>query len=154
MIVSFFGHADFRRSKEHENTILSLLAEKVGDAPCDMFLGGYGGFDIFAYDCCKKYQESHPHVSLVLITPYLGTAYQHSHLKNHQLRYDTIVYPALEDRPKRFAISYRNKYMVEKADLVIAYIDHDWGGAYRAYQYARRKGKLCFNITEERAASL
>ena len=42
--------------------------------------------------------------------------------------------------------------MVDKADLIIVYIDHSFGGAYQAYQYAKRKGKVIFNladITEE-----
>ena len=62
------------------------------------------------------------------------------------MRYDAILYPEIEDKPLRFAITYRNKYMVERADYVIAYIDHDWGGAYTAYKHAIRKNKSIFNL--------
>ena len=146
MIVTFCGHAHFSKSEEYEQKILSFLEEKVGDQPADMYLGGYGDFDSFAYDCCKKYKETHPNVLLLFITPYMTVEYQQNHLEYQKTRYDDIIYPEIEDKLPRFAISYRNKWMVEKADYVVAYVDHDWGGAYTTYKHAKRKGKFIFNL--------
>lgn len=146
MIIAFCGHAQFDRTEECEQKILSFLEEKAGDQRVEMYLGGYGDFDNFAYDCCKKYQRTHSEVSLLLITPYMTPEYQKNHLAYQRLRYDGIIYPEIEDKLPKYAISYRNKWMVEKADYVIAYIDHDWGGAYQTYQHAKRKGKLVFNL--------
>lgn len=148
MIVTFCGHAHFSGSEEYEKKILSFLEEKIGDQPADMYLGGYGGFDGFAYDCCKKYQKMHPNVSLVYVTPYLTGVHQKKHLDYQQTRYDFILYPEIEDKPARFAISYRNKYMVEKADYVVAFVSHDWGGAYTTYKHAKRNGKEVFNLAD------
>ena len=39
------------------------------------------------------------------------------------------------------AISKRNEWMVDRADLIIAYIEHDYGGAYKTIRYAQRKNK-------------
>ena len=147
MIVTFCGHAQFPRLKEYEQKILAFLTEKVGDTPADMYLGDYGGFDDFAYECCKKYKESHPNISLIFITPYMTVEYQRNHLEIQKKRYDEIIYPEIEDKPLRFAIIYRNRWMVEKADYVICGISYDWGGAYKTYQYAKRKQKMIFNIT-------
>ena len=61
-------------------------------------------------------------------------------------RYDGIIYPELEDKPKKFAIFYRNQWMVDRADCVIAYVVRTWGGAYATYQYAKKKGKEVFNL--------
>ena len=36
--------------------------------------------------------------------------------------------------------------MVEKADYVVAYVEHSWGGAYQAYKYAKGKGKSVYNL--------
>ena len=146
MIVTFCGHAHFSQSKEDEQKIFAFLEDRVGDQLADMYLGGYGGFDRFAYECCKKYKEKHPNVSLVFVTPYLTATYQKKHLEYEKQRYDFIIYPEIEDKPKRYAITYRNRYMVEKADYVIAYVSHDWGGAYATYQYAKRRGKAIFNL--------
>jgi len=148
MIVTFCGHAKFSKTGEYEQKILAFLEKKVGDQPADMYLGGYGSFDSFAYDCCKKYKEIHPNISLVFVTPYLTIDYQKNHLDYQKTRYDSIIYPEIEDKPKRYAITYRNKYMVEKADYVVAYVSHNWGGAYTTYKHAKRKGKEIFNLAK------
>lgn len=150
MIVTFCGHAQFKKTEECEQKILAFLEERVGEQSADMYLGGCGDFDSFAYDCCKKFQETHPKVSLIFITPYLTVKRQKNNLDYPKTRYDSIIYPEIEDKPKRYAITYRNKYMVEKADFVVAYITHDWGGAYKTYKYAKRKKKSIINISGEK----
>ena len=146
MIITFCGHAEFIKTEEYENKILDFLEDRIGYSSAEVYLGGYGGFDNFAYDCWKKYKQTHPNLSLVFITPYMTVEYQKSHLEYQRTRYDDIIYPEIEDKPKRFAISYRNKWMVERADLVVAFVEHAWGGAYATYKYAKRKGKFVFNI--------
>ena len=148
MIVTFCGHADFQKTEEYEKKILDSLEKNVGNKPSDMYLGGYGNFDDFAYNCCKKYKQSHPNVSLVFITPYITAEYQKNHLKHIATKYDYIIYPEIENRPLKFAISYRNQWMIEKADLVICAIKRNFGGAYKSYQYAKRKKKEIFNVIE------
>ena len=148
MIIAFCGHANFCKSKEYERKILEFLQEKIGSSSADIYLGGYGAFDDFAYECCKKYKETHSHVSLVLVTPYFSVEYQRNHLQYSKTIYDSIIYPPIEDKLKRYAITYRNRYMIEKADYVIAYVAHAWGGAYTTYNYAKRKGKQIFNLAD------
>ena len=48
--------------------------------------------------------------------------------------------------PKRFAISKRNLWMAQAADLVICYVEHDWGGAYKACHRAARMKKEVINL--------
>lgn len=146
MIVTFCGHAQFLKTKECEQKLLTFLENKVGDCSAEMYLGGYGGFDSFAYDCCKQYKKTHTGVSLAFVTPYLTVEYQRNHLEFQKARYDFIIYPEIESKPKRFAITYRNRYMVDMADIVIAYVAHKYGGAYSTYKYAKRKGKEIFNL--------
>ena len=147
MVITFCGHAQFPIAEEYEQKLLAFLEEKIGDNPADFYLGGYGAFDSFAYDCCKKYKKSHPNVSLILITPYMSVEYQRNHLEYQKKQYDEILYPEIEDKPLKFAISYRNKWMVEQADYLICGISHDWGGAYKTYQHAKRKNKPIWNLT-------
>lgn len=148
MIVTFCGHADFSKSEQCERKILCFLEEKVGEQSATMYLGGYGNFDRFAYECCKKYQQTHPNIQLVFVTPYMTEEYQRNHLKEKAKRYDAIVYPEIETKPKRYAITYRNRYMVERADCVVAYVEHDFGGAYQTFRYAKRRGKEIFNLAD------
>ena len=83
---------------------------------------------------------------MVLITPYMTIEHQKNHLAYQKDYYDAIVYPEIEDKPLKFAISYRNKWMAEKADLVIAYVNHNSGGAWQTYQHAKRKKKNIINL--------
>ena len=147
MIVTFFGHSDFRATKEYEEKLLAFLEEKVGDRGADMYLGGYGEFDSFAYSCCKKYKETHKGISLIFVTPYITLQYQRNHLDLIKDNYDLIIYPEIEGKPLKYAITYRNRWMVERSDALVCGIDHSWGGAYKAYKYAKNKKRLIFNLT-------
>ena len=141
MIVAFFGHAQYHKTNEHEHIILKILEQNIGNASADLYFGNYGAFDNFAYYCGKKYKATHPNVSLIFVTPYPIK-------KKPSQQYDTIIYPELENKPAKFAIFYRNRYMVEKADLVIAYIEREWGGAYQSYKYAKSKRKPIYILAE------
>ena len=146
MVVTFFDHAQFFRSNENEQKILSFLEETVGNTPVNFYLGGYGDFDELAYTCCKKYKASHPQVSLIFITPYMTTQYRQSQPDNLKRQYDEILFPDLENKPLKFAVFYRNRWMVEHADCILCGITHSWGGAYQAVLHAKRKNKPIFNI--------
>ncbi len=41
----------------------------------------------------------------------------------------------------------RNREMVDRADLIICYIEHNEGGAYKTVQYALMMGKTVINLT-------
>lgn len=146
MIVTFFGHADFRESEKHRKKVLNFLEEKIGEKTADIYLGGYGNFDNFAYNCCYQYKKSHPNTSLFFITPYITFEYQKSRLNIEKYRYDGIIYPEIESKPLKFAISYRNKWMVLHADIIVAYVNRHRGGAYSALTYAKRLKKEIFNL--------
>lgn len=149
MIIAFFGHRNFQMTDYYRKKVLHYLEEKVGDRKAEMYLGGYGNFDLFAYECCKEYRFRHPKTTLIFVTPYLTESYQKNNLKEISAIYDCILYPPIEEKPPRFAIKYRNMYMVEKADCVIAYIKHKWGGAYQAYLHAIRSNKEIFNLSDK-----
>ena len=148
MIVTFCGHSDFTWSDEIEKRIMEILEERVGDSPAQFYLGGYGGFDGFAHACCKKYQKTHPKTELILITPYLDDRYLKRRLEYEKDAYDEILYPPIENAPLKYAISHRNKWMVEQSDLVVAYVTHSWGGASQTLQHAKRKRKEIVNLSE------
>lgn len=150
MIITFCGHSDFLKTENYEKELLAILEKEVGNSSAEFYLGGYGNFDDFAYSCCKKFKEMNTNVSLVFVTPYITPEYQKNHLEFQKTKYDSILYPPIEKAPLRFAISYRNKYMVESSDLVIAFIEHEYGGAYQTYKYAKKKGKKIYNLTKQK----
>ena len=149
MIVAFMGHAQYRRMQEDEKRILDIMEQRVGDAPCDFYLGEYGEFDRLAYDCAKRYKEKHAQCRLVFVTPYLP-AEHNRYVSQQWKRFDCVLYPEIEKTPRRYAILHRNRYIADNADFLIAYLTHTYGGAYKMYQYAKRKNKEIYNIAESR----
>lgn len=75
MIITFCGHSEYFPVQEDKIRMIALLEKLVGDEAAEFFLGGYDAFDAFAYQCCKKYKEIHPNVSLVFVTPYMHEEY-------------------------------------------------------------------------------
>jgi len=141
MIITFCGHAEFRGGEEYEEKIISVLREKRAD---EVYLGGYGNFDGFAYKCALKYKkEEAPNLKLTLVTPYLDGEHKKGFLDGE---YDEIIYPSLENVPPRFAISRRNEWMVGNADIVVAFVERSFGGAYKTLAYAEKHKKEIINI--------
>ena len=146
MVIAFCGHSRYGGSLEDEKKILELLKQKAENEAVEFFLGGYGGFDQFAYHCAWKFQKEHTDAKLILITPYLDTKHYADDIKD---RFDSIIYPELEKIPLKYAIVHRNRWIVEKADIIIAYVKNQYGGAYTMYQYAKRKKKEIYNIADQ-----
>lgn len=143
-IVTFFGHRNFQENAKLRERFFDFL-HVYDNSPVDFYLGGYGNFDSFALRNCKAYQKTNPQARLIYVTPYLGKTLD-GHREYLQEHYDEILYPPIEDVPLQFAISKRNEWMVEKADLVIAYVDCHYGGAYKALLHAKRKGVTFVNL--------
>lgn len=106
------------------------------------YLGGYGGFDRMAASVVWKLKKRYPNVVSILVPPYLDR-------KINDDIYDGTTYPPLEKVPRRFAISKRNERMVDQADVVVACVACEWGGAAKTFAYAKRKMKQVINYSEE-----
>ena len=148
MIIAFCGHSTYSETEEHEKKILNFLEKRVGNTPCDFFLGEYGSFDAFCYRIAKKFKALHHNSKLMFITPYINDSFLKKHLSEKEKRFDEIIYPNLENIPPRYAISKRNRWIVEKADIIVAYVHHKFGGAYSMYRYAEQKKKEIYDITK------
>ena len=47
------------------------------------------------------------------------------------------------------AIKKRNRWMVDQADKILAYVYRDFGGAFDTIKYALRTGKPVLNLAEK-----
>ena len=59
-----------------------------------------------------------------------------------------ISYSASMAHPKS-AIQIRNREMVDRADLIICYIEENHGGAWQTIKYAKDQRKTIINIADE-----
>ena len=146
MIVTFCGHRDFVETAEAENQ-LTMFLEKYARENVRLvcYNGGYGNFDYFAAKCVQRKQEQYSNIRNCLVLPYIDQPFLEriEIFKNH---FDETIYPLLESVPRKYAIIRRNEWMVDSADIVIAYVTYSWGGAARTLEYARRKKKNIIKI--------
>jgi len=144
MIITFCGHSDFLFSDEEKEKLKQILIKEITKNPtCKFYLGGYGDFDGFCLRTLIDLKADFPEIELI-ITPYLDKNY--SKLEFAKYHYDDVIFPPLESVPRKFAILKRNEWMVEEADLVIAYVMYSWGGAAKTLEYAKRKKKTIINL--------
>ena len=147
MTITFCGHPNFSFDNTVKEKLKELLLQEIRKNPaCKFYLGGYGDFDSLCLSILKEIKADFPAIELLFITPYLDDNY--SKLETAKLYYDGIIYPPLENVPRRFCISKRNEWMVDEADFVIAFVKYSWGGAAKTLEYAKRKKVGFFNLAE------
>lgn len=135
MVVTFCGHGNMTDTDGIVRIWLRQTVAQLIDEGADKFyLGGYGSFDGMAASVVWELKQTHPHIQSVLVLPYLDKKVFADH-------YDYTTYPPLEAVPRKFAIPHRNRWMVEAADVLVAYVLHSWGGAAQTLEHALRKKK-------------
>ncbi len=142
LICTFFGHRRVPQYIESElrDTIIKLIEQNNVDM---FYVGNHGGFDGMVRRVLKELAEKYD------ITYYVVLAYMPG--KKDEFGYDdysnTILPDGIESVPKRFAITYRNKWMIEQSDYVITYVtNHIGSGAAQFKETAEKKGKIVINI--------
>ena len=142
MTVAFCGHAQISQSEKIEKWLYDVTQKLIEQGATTFYLGGYGAFDSLAASVLREQKKRYSQIELVLVLAYLNTGRDTS-------GYDSTVYPPLETVPRRFAISHRNRWMVESADVVVAYVLHDWGGAATTLRCVRQKKKQIISYRDE-----
>ncbi len=144
MVVTFCGNREISYSylEETEKRVRFEVERLINAGATEFLLGGYGKFDHLCARIVKELKEKYPHITSVLVVPYIDKDYD----KN---LYDYSIYPEIERTPKKFAIVKRNEYMVNRADVVVTYLETTFGGAYKTSLYAKRKKKIIIDIFEE-----
>ena len=141
MTVTFFGHKD--TPKEIEPTLRTTLVDLIENhGATEFYVGNNGNFDTMV---CRQLEElSHTYS----ITYSVALAYLPTKKNEYDNFTNTLLPEGLETVPKRFAISYRNKWMVEQSDIVITYVARTYGGAWQFKTMAERQGKTVIELSE------
>ena len=150
MVVTFLGHSNIACHSILKEMVMDTIRKNTSvHDQINFYLGGYGNFDEICACACRELRKEYSQIELVYVTPYMGIREQEI-IKDLQAKgmYDTSVYPPLEGIPLRLAILKRNEWMIRNSDIIIAYITHNFGGAYKGVEYAKRIGKRVINLCE------
>lgn len=134
MICTFFGN------KDAPETIRPMLEETINrlvTAGVDLFfLGNQGNFDRLILDVIRSVYRLNPCFRYYVVLAY----------PEHDLDPDETLYPeGLEKAPPKFAIDRRNRWMIDRADIVAVYSTHPgYSAKYR--EIAIKKMKVVIDL--------
>ena len=140
--VCFFGHSDTPWSVQPKlrEVILDLIDNQGAD---EFYVGNHGNFDCMALAVLSELSETRA------FRFYIALAYLPAEKENP--RADHTILPDLiekiENIPPRFAIHYRNKFMIEAADVVVTYVQHSWGETANYKRLAEKKNRRVIEIS-------
>ena len=134
--VTFFGHRD--TPKEIEPALRLTMIDLIENKNATVFyVGNHGNFDAMVRRQLEDLSKTYP------IKYYVVLAYMPS--KNDTPDEHSILPEGIETVPRRFAINYRNKWMLGKSDIVVTYVTRPFGGAVKFKEISERLSK---NVVE------
>ena len=143
-VCTFFGHRDCPENiKINLRKILIKLIEVEGVKT--FYVGNQGRYDSMVRRVLRELKEKYPHIEYLVVLAYMPSEHDIHDLEHFD---ETMLPEGIETVPKRFAISWRNNWMLNQSDYVVAYIDHDWGGAFQYVSRAVKQRKHVINLTE------
>ncbi len=141
MICTFFGHRNTPATTEKQ--LCKILTDLIEHQGADEFyVGNQGNFDAMVRRQLEILSKEY-NITYSVVLAYLPD-------KNTE-PIPCSVYPeGIETVPRKFAITYRNKWMLNKADTVICYVAHPSSGAGQFVELAEKQGKRILNLNNYR----
>lgn len=149
--VAFFGHRYIDNPLKVEELLEEQIRKLINEKEyVDFIVGRNGEFDQCVSSAVirvrKNYRDDNS--SLVLILPYPTAEYTNNHNYYEDYYSDIEISHAAAKAHPKSAIQIRNREMVDRADLVICYIEHSEGGAYNTVKYASEQNKPIINLAD------
>ena len=130
----FFGHREVIHNIRPK---LTEIIEKLifDEGVRDFYVGHQGQFDSMVYSVLKELKARYPQIRYTVVLAYMPD----EHIKELYGE-DTLFPDGLENVPKKFAISKRNDWMIQKSGVVVCYVYKVTGGAAKFREKAEKKG--------------
>lgn len=141
---TFFGHGDCPESiVPFLRTTIENLIQK--HSVTVFYVGNQGRFDILVRSALRELRKEYPQIEYAVVLAYLPK--ENNSFRNTDFS-DTIFPEGIETAPRRFAISWRNQWMLRQSEYVVTYITHSWGGAAQYAALAKKQHKIVYNLVE------
>lgn len=137
-ICTFFGHRDC--PAEIKPKLREVLIDLIENQSVNMFyVGNNGAFDRLVRGVLRELVHEYPQIRYAVVLERMPS-------EQDGTAQDTMLPEGIEEVPPRFAISWRNNWMLRQADFVVTYITHTWGGAAKFAEAAERQKKAVINL--------
>ena len=138
MICTFFGHHDCPDAIKPE--LERAIKMQIEKGTKQFYVGNHGQFDAMVLSCLRSLKQQYPDLYYAVVLAFFP-------VENNLYRPEETVFPTgIENVPRRFAIDYRNRWMLDQADTVISYCNRSSGGAAKYVQKAEKKGITVINL--------
>ncbi len=142
MVCTFFGHRD--SPQEIKADLSATISELIEIYDVDTFyVGNQGNFDRMVREVLMSLRSKYSHIKYAVVLSYLPNEKKALGLEDY---FDTIYPEGLENVPPKFAISARNRWLVEHSHIVVTYVKYSWGGAAQFKKLAEKRGKTVINL--------
>jgi len=144
-VCTFFGHHDCPASIKSKlrETLIDLIENQSVDT---FYVGNKGAFDRMVRAVLRELADSYPQIQYTVVLERMPIKQSTEYREDYS---DTMLPEGIEEVPPRFAIAWRNKWMLRQSGFVVTYITHSWGGAAQYAAMAERQGKTVINLVEE-----
>ena len=146
--VAFFGHRYVDNIIKVEDLLEEQIRKLIDENEyVDFLVGRNGDFDQCVSSSVLRVRKNHrdDNSALVLVLPYPTAEYLNNENYFREYYTDIEVSSTASVAHPKSAIQLRNREMVDRADLVICYIEHENGGAWQTVEYAIKQGKTIIN---------
>ena len=150
--VAFFGHRYVDNIIKVEDLLEEQIRKLIDENEyVDFLIRRSGDFDQCVSSSVLRVRKNHRYdnSALVLVLPYPTAAYLNNEDYFHDYYTDIEISHAASLAHPKSAIKSRNRKMVDRADMIVCYIEHEKGGAWLTVQYAMEQGKTFINLANE-----
>ena len=142
-VCTFFGHRECPDTIKPK--LREILVDLIVNHSVDMFyVGNQGQFDVIVRSTLRELQKEYPQVDYAVVL-----AYMPGERNDYDDYSDTMLPEGIESVHPRYAISWRNEWLLKESDYVVTYITHSWGGAAQYATKAKKQGKMVINLGSE-----
>jgi len=137
---TFFGHKEC--PDDIRGRIKEVIRELIETKEVRIFyVGNQGNFDALVYNALREIEKEYPEISYSAVLAYMP-------LESDRLRIPskTMLPEGIEGIHPKYAIAWRNDWMLKRSTYVVTYVTHSWGGAAKYAEKARKMGRTVIEL--------
>lgn len=130
-----------------EEVVRDLLRSKEY---VEFLVGRNGDFDQIVSSTVLRMKRSvrDDNSALRLVLPYPTAEFENNEDSFYNYYDEIEICTEASKAHFKGAMQIRNQSMVDRADLIVCYIEHNEGGAFQTVQYAKKQEKQVLNLYE------
>ena len=141
-VCTFFGHHDC--PAEVKPKLRDVLIDLIENHSVDMFyVGNKGAYDRMVRSVLRELAQEYAHIHYAVVLERMPGKWNEDDPEDYS---DTMLPEGIEEVHPRFAIVWRNKWMLRQSDYVVTYVIHSWGGAAQFAEMAERQKKTVIRL--------